>query len=71
MALPLIQIAGPEHNTSIMMPLSLAAAERCDAALRIGGPSHGADEEVEHIRARGGLVFHDLNDLPIATNSST
>jgi hypothetical protein len=71
MALPLIQIAGEEQYDRIMMPLSLAAAERCDAAFRIGGPSHGADEEVERIRARGGLVFHNVNDLPIATKSST
>lgn len=49
MALPLIEIAGQEQYDRIMMPLSLAAAERCDAAFRIGGPSHGADEEVERI----------------------
>ena len=70
LGLPLIQIAGEEHYDSIMMPLSLAAAERCDAALRVGGPSRGADEEVERIRTRGGLVYYDVNDLPYATSFS-
>jgi hypothetical protein len=36
----------PMTNDEIMMPLSLAAAERCDACLRIGGPSAGAGEAV-------------------------
>ena len=47
LALPIIEAAGAENFDEIMMPLSLAAAERCDAVLRIGGPSDGADEEVE------------------------
>ena len=55
-ALPLIEEAGPGAWDAVMMPLSLALAERCDAALRIGGPSQGADQEVEIIRSRGGAV---------------
>jgi molybdopterin biosynthesis enzyme len=47
-----------------MMPLSLAAAERCDAVLRIGGASTGADQEVERIQARGGKVFYSVEELP-------
>jgi len=49
-----------------MMPLSLAAADRCDAVLRIGGPSTGADQEVERIRARGGAVYRSIDELPVA-----
>lgn len=64
LALPLIWAAGAERFDEIMMPLSLAAAERCDAVLRIGGPSRGADREVEAIRARGGRVYHSLEDIP-------
>jgi hypothetical protein len=45
LALPLIEVAGDARFDEIMMPLSLAAAERCDACLRIGGPSAGADAE--------------------------
>ena len=62
-ALPLIEAAGREHFDSIMMPLSLAVAERCEAVLRIGGPSQGADQEVELIRQRGGKVFHSVDEI--------
>lgn len=40
LALPIIAAAGgAKFYDEIMMPLSLAAAERCDAVLRVGGPS--------------------------------
>jgi len=48
------------------MPLSLALAERCDAVLRIGGTSGGADKEVALIRDRGGRVFSGLDEIPQA-----
>src|SRR5262245_37432292 len=54
LALPVIEAAGADRYDEIMMPLSLAAADRCDAVLRVGGASRGADDEVERIRARGG-----------------
>ena len=50
----------------IMMPLSLALADRCDAVLRIGGASAGADEEVERVRARGGHVYSSIDEVPDA-----
>jgi hypothetical protein len=49
-----------------MMPLSLALAARCDAVLRIGGPSRGADDEVALFTARGLPVFRRVEDLPEA-----
>lgn len=64
LALPVIEAAGNERFDEIMMPLSLAAAERCDAVLRVGGPSAGADAEVERIRARGGHVFASIDEVP-------
>jgi hypothetical protein len=64
LALPVIQVAGPGSFDELMMPLSLALAERCDAALRIGGPSAGADQEVERIRARGGAVYSSVDEIP-------
>ena len=64
LALPVIQAAGPQMYEAIMMPLSLALADRCDAILRIGGSSRGADDEVERIRARGGPVYHSLEEIP-------
>ena len=64
MALPVIQAAGEAEFEAIMMPLSLALAARCDAVLRIGGPSRGADREVEAIRKKGGRVFRDVAEIP-------
>ena len=64
MALPMIGVAGDDKFEAIMMPLSLALAERCDAVLRIGGPSQGADREVELIRKKGGQVFRDPAEIP-------
>jgi hypothetical protein len=65
LAFPIIEAAGPETYSQIMMPLSLAAAERCDAVLRIGGASSGADREVECIQARGGAVYRSIDELPV------
>jgi hypothetical protein len=71
LALPVIEVAGPGSFDEIMMPLSLALAERCDAVLRIGGPSAGADQEVERIRARGGGVYRSVAELPAVTPPRT
>ena len=65
-ALPMIRVAGEASYDEIMMPMSLAAAERCDACLRIGGPSRGADDEVERFRRRGLPVYFSLDEVPPA-----
>ena len=65
LALPVIEAAGQEHYDELMTPLSLAAAERCDAVLRVGGPSPGADEEVERIRRHGGPVYTSVEQIPV------
>ena len=64
MALPIIQAAGSQAFDSVMMPLSLALAERCDACLRIGGPSAGADAEVLVFRRSNKPVFSSIADIP-------
>jgi len=68
MALPVIEAADAERNgdahDELMMPISLALAARCDAVLRIGGASKGADKEMEVIRANGGRVFLRVEDVP-------
>ncbi len=69
-ALPLIEQAGEARFDDLMMPISLALAERCDAVLRIGGASTGADAEVERFRAAGKPVFTDLEELPEPTAES-
>lgn len=69
LALPVIEAAGGSaaSEAEIMMPLSLALAERCDAFLRIGGPSVGADQEMERFTAAGKRVFRSIEDVPEAT----
>ena len=64
MALPVIAAADGDAFDEVMMPLSLALAERCDAVLRIGGPSAGADAEVERFTAAGKPVFRAIEDVP-------
>jgi hypothetical protein len=68
MALPVIAAAGDGDAAyeEVMMPLSLALADRCDACLRIGGPSKGADEEVEGFLAAGRPVFRGADEVPLA-----
>jgi hypothetical protein len=66
LALPVIEIEGEATFDEIMMPLSLAAAERCDACLRVGGPSRGADEEMARFRLAGKPVFLRIEDVPPA-----
>jgi hypothetical protein len=68
-ALPLIETAGSrqlgdEIFTEIFHPIAHAIATRCDACLRIGGPSQGADGMVELARSLGQQVFYRLEDIP-------
>ncbi len=63
LALPIIDVAGKNRFEEIMMPISLAAADRCDAFLRVGGPSVGADQERDTFIARGLPVFDSLDEI--------
>lgn len=65
MALPIIEAAGEDTFDDIMMPISLALAERCDAVLRVGGPSKGADEEVEVFKRKGLPVYNNPMEIPV------
>lgn len=64
MALPVIAAAEGDAFDEVMMPLSLALAERCDAVLRIGGPSAGADAELARFAAAGKPVFRAIEEIP-------
>jgi hypothetical protein len=66
LALPLIEAAGEAAYGEIMMPLSLSLADRCDACLRIGGASPGADDEAARFRASGRPVYTGLEQVPTA-----
>jgi hypothetical protein len=68
-ALPLIEHAGSrragdEIFNEIFHPISRTLVSKCDACLRIGGPSEGADDMVALARAHGKVVFHRFEDIP-------
>jgi hypothetical protein len=64
MALPIIRTMGDDRYDEIMMPVSLALVDRCDACLRIGGPSKGADDEAERFRKLAKPVYLSLDEIP-------
>ncbi|WP_370552438.1 MULTISPECIES: DUF4406 domain-containing protein [unclassified Conexibacter] len=51
---------------AIFHPLARRLVARCDAVLRIGGPSAGADEMVAIARGHGAAVVRDVAELPDA-----
>jgi hypothetical protein len=59
-ALPLIEEARRLGDH----PVAERILARCDACLRIGGPSEGADRMVATAMALGKTVYHDLDDVP-------
>ena len=74
-ALPLIELAGSKAIgdavfDEIFHPISRRLIAKCDAVLRIGGPSKGADEMVSLARAQGKSVFFRVEDLSIGQEKS-
>ena len=67
-ALPLIECAGGRHGDAvfdeIFHPVSRTLVAKCDACLRIGGASQGADEMVALMRGLGGAVYFRFEDVP-------
>jgi hypothetical protein len=67
-ALPLIdeaEAAGDKDAfEAIFHPIAERVLARCDACLRIGGPSDGADRMVDVARSRGKQIFTSLADVP-------
>ncbi|MES2478339.1 MAG: DUF4406 domain-containing protein [Bacteroidota bacterium] len=66
LALPIIQSAGMDEYQNLMLPISLALSERCDAVLRIDGESSGADAEVRLFEEKGLPVYYEIDQLPAA-----
>jgi hypothetical protein len=69
LALPLAALAGSrrvgdEAFQAVFHPTAERLLARCDAVLRVGGPSAGADAMVEIARARGLRVFRRLAEVP-------
>jgi len=70
-ALPLLHLAeskqvGDEAYNEIFHPIAERLLEKCDAVLRIGGASKGADLMVEVARKNGLQVYTELEQIPLA-----
>ena len=68
-ALPLLHQAGSkqvgdEAYLEIFHPVAERLLEKCDAVLRIGGASEGADLMVEVARAKGLQIYTQLEQVP-------
>jgi hypothetical protein len=68
-ALPLIKHAGSqkigdEVFNEIFHPIARELIGKCDAVLRTGGPSSGADDMVATAKRLGKRVFHDFTEIP-------
>ncbi|MER5280614.1 DUF4406 domain-containing protein [Streptomyces sp. NPDC002809] len=71
LALPLLNTAGSTRPgdplfDEIFHPVAEQLLARCDAVLRIGGPSEGADRMVAQACAQGKAVYSDPADVPDA-----
>jgi hypothetical protein len=73
LALPLAQLAGsrqigdPAFN-EIFHPSAERILARCEAVLRVGGPSQGADQMVASARKLGLKVYFRLAEIPGCEN---
>jgi hypothetical protein len=68
-ALPLIEHAqrmepGVDHDAELFHPIAERVLARCDACLRVGGPSAGADRMVAEARRLGIPVHVGVDRLP-------
>jgi hypothetical protein len=69
-ALPLIEAAGSKKIgddifNKIFHPVAVQLIDHCDAVLRIGGPSTGADEMVNTGKAKNKIIFYKLEEIPV------
>jgi len=68
-ALLLIEAAGSKKIgddvfNEIFHPVAIKLIDHCDAVLRIGGASSGADEMVRTGKAKGKIIFYSKNEIP-------
>jgi hypothetical protein len=72
LALPMAAVAGSTRVgdaafDEVFHPVAERLVARCDAVLRIGGPSAGADEMVAIAERVGARIYHSLADVPQST----
>jgi len=68
-ALPLIEAAGSKETgdeifNEIFHPIAVQLIDHCDAVLRIGGASKGADEMVNTGKLKNKIIFYKQEDIP-------
>jgi hypothetical protein len=71
LALPLVELAGSKQIgdqafNEIFHPIATRLLEKCDAVLRVGGASAGADEMVRVGRSLGLKIYGSLGEIPKA-----
>ena len=71
LALPLVHLAGSKQMgdevfNEIFHPIATRLLGKCDAVLRVGGESKGADQMVEIARQNGLQIFTKLEQIPTA-----
>jgi hypothetical protein len=67
-ALPLVKLGGStkigdEVFHEIFHPIAVRLLKKCDAVLRVGGPSAGADEMVRMGRSLGLTIYGSLEEI--------
>ena len=68
-ALPLPALAGSkqigdEPFNEIFHPIAVRLLEKCDAVLRVGGASEGADQMVSVAKEIGAKIYYSLEEIP-------
>ena len=69
--IPLVELGGStkigdEVFNEVFHPIAVRLLEKCDAVLRVGGPSAGADEMVRVGRSLGLAIYTDPTEIPAA-----
>jgi hypothetical protein len=68
-ALPMLDLGGSKQIgddvfNEIFHPIAERLVARCDAVLRIGGPSSGADLMVKTAQDHGATIYYRIEDVP-------
>ncbi len=68
LALPLVELAGSRKVgdaafNEVFHPIATRLLQKCDAVLRVGGPSAGADEMVNVGRSLGLKIYSSLEEI--------
>jgi hypothetical protein len=71
LALPLVRLGGSKNLgdevfNEVFHPIAVRLLQKCDAVLRVGGPSAGADEMVRVGRSLGLAIYTDPGEIPNA-----